>query len=82
MSVIGPTMTNDGTTLVPPAPLSAKAAFVVHLTAAAAVAPETLAGRVEHVISGDSLRFTSMAELFGFMQRALAHVGRGDQEKR
>ncbi len=73
-------MTNDGAP-VPPAPLSAKAAFVVHLIAAVA-GPECLAGRVEHVTSGHSLRFTSMAELFGFMQRVLAEPDPTNKEKR
>ena len=74
-------MTNDRAP-VPPAPLSAKAAFVVHLTAGAAAAPESLAGRVEHVTSGHSLRFSSMAELFGFMQRVLADPDPTNKEKR
>src|SRR5262245_57420500 len=52
-------------------PLSAQTAFVVHLTA---VGPddgaEALMGRVEHVFSGHSLRFTSVRELVTFMRRA------------
>jgi hypothetical protein len=75
-------MTNDRTRPSAPAPLSAKAAFVVHLTATAADAPETLLGRVEHVRSGKSLRFASAGELVGFMQRTLATHVRNSKENR
>jgi len=47
--------------------LDPEQAFVVHLTATAA-----MRGRVEHVTSGQSLRFASVSELIAFMQRALA----------
>ena len=57
----------------PRAPLSASTAFVVHLTTDSAGVPETLQGRVEHVRSGESLRFGSVADLVRFMQRVLAN---------
>ena len=66
-------MTNDTTRPGTPAPLSAKGAFVVHLAEGAGDGPETLLGRVEHIVSGRSLRFSSVAELVGFMQRTLAN---------
>ncbi|HEY0302630.1 MAG TPA: glycine-rich protein, partial [Rhizomicrobium sp.] len=56
----------------PRAPLSAGAAFVVHLTTDRVDVPDALQGRVEHVRSGESLRFASVADLVGFMQRVLA----------
>ena len=54
--------------------LSAQTAFVVHLTAVDETrsGAETLIGRVEHVPSGNSLRFASVRELVTFMRRAVA----------
>lgn len=57
--------------------LSAQTAFVVHLTPVRGDCEgpnggETLTGRVEHVSSGHSLRFSSMRQLVTFMRRALA----------
>ena len=49
-------------------PLSAKTAFVVHLTRNDE--GSGLSGRVEHVTSGHSLRFASVEQLVSFMQRA------------
>lgn len=65
-------MTNHrpGSTL--PAPLSPKLAFIVHLTGTEPSPTEVLTGRVEHVTSGRSLRFTSCSQLVEFMQRAVA----------
>ena len=56
------------------APLSADAAFVVHLTALAAEAPGGVSGRIEHISSGNSTRFGSLDELLGFMRHVLATV--------
>lgn len=53
-------------------PLSPDAAFVVHLTATGAEAPEVVRGRVEHISSGRSTRFGSVAELLGFMRHLAA----------
>ena len=66
-------MTNEQRTTEGRAPLSAGAAFVVHLTAGQPDVPESLHGRVEHVRSGQSLRFGSVADLVSFMQRVLAN---------
>lgn len=52
-------------------PLPPGRAFVVRLQASASLAPETLAGRVEHVQSGQIGSFTSLGELFAFMDGAL-----------
>ena len=54
----------------------ARTAFVVHLTAVGgdeetASGADTLIGRVEHVPSGNSLRFASVRELVTFMRRAV-----------
>ena len=46
--------------------LSTEQAFVVHL-----VESDAVHGRVEHVNSGQSMRFGSVAELIDFMQRTL-----------
>jgi hypothetical protein len=54
----------------------ARTAFVVHLTTVGgnekASGADTLIGRVEHVPSGNSLRFASVRELVTFMRRAVA----------
>lgn len=50
---------------------SIDSAFVVHLVAAGADAPETVRGRIEHITSGQWTRFTSVAELVGFMRQTL-----------
>ena len=70
-----PDMTNDRTPTNTPAPLSADSAFVVHLTADGAEAPEIVCGRIEHISSGQWTRFTTVAELIGFMRQTLAVVG-------
>jgi len=49
-------------------PLSADSAFVVHLSAADKEAPEAVSGRIEHITSGKSARFATVAELLGFMR--------------
>ena len=53
--------------------LTAESAFVVHMASAATDTPEIFEGRIEHVISGRSTRFASMAELIGFMRQILRH---------
>jgi len=52
--------------------LPADRAFVVQLWATAEVAPGRLAGRVEHVVSGQEARFTSLEEVWAFMAQVLA----------
>jgi hypothetical protein len=43
------------------------------MTDAATDTPESIQGRIEHVLSGRSTRFASMAELIGFVQQVLRH---------
>jgi hypothetical protein len=49
----------------------AQRAFVVQVAAAAEVTPDRLAGRVEHVVSGQATQFHSLEELLAFMARVL-----------
>ncbi len=49
--------------------LTAGGIFVVQLRSDSDVARQCLRGRIEHVVSGGSQRFESMAELLGFMAR-------------
>jgi len=70
-----PDMTNDWSPNDHRLPLSADSAFVVHLMANGADAPEIVRGRIEHISSGQWTRFTSVAELIGFMRQTLAIVG-------
>lgn len=43
--------------------------FVVQLRAGSDVARKRISGRVEHVMSGESQRFASLADLLAFMAR-------------
>jgi hypothetical protein len=43
--------------------------FVIHLRSDSAAARQHLVGRVEHVKSGDSESFASLAALLGFIDR-------------
>ena len=54
-----------------PAPLSVTRAFVVQFRADTAIEPEHLAGRVEHVVSGQATDFQSLETLLVFMARVL-----------
>ena len=54
-----------------PAPLSVTRAFVVQLRSDAAVEQGHLAGRVEHVVSGQATDFQSLETLLAFMARVL-----------
>ena len=56
------------------APLSVHRAFVVHFRTSSNVARGLVAGRVEHVVSGQSTHFDSLEELLAFMARVLATV--------
>ena len=56
-------------------PPSADSAFVVHLMTTEKDAPEIVRGRIEHISSGQWARFTSLAELVGFMRQTLAMIG-------
>ena len=53
-------------------PLPAERAFVVQLRVEAAVEQGHYAGRVEHVVSGQSAHFGTLEELLAFMARVLA----------
>ena len=64
-------MPNDPIPTATGIPLSVDAAFVVHLTSTEA-GPEAACGRVEHITSGQSARFVSVAELLGFMRQIVA----------
>ena len=57
-----------------PGPLSVHYAFLVHLRVESDVAHGRLAGRVEHVISGQTTHFHSLEELLVFMARVLTTV--------
>ncbi len=54
------------------APLSVHWAFVVHFRTNTDICHGQIAGRVEHVVSGQSTHFDSLEELLGFMARVLA----------
>jgi len=53
------------------APLSVHRAFVVHFRTDSNVTRGPIEGRVEHVISGQSMHFESLEELLTFMARVL-----------
>ena len=61
-------------------PLPVQRAFVVQLYATAAVAQGQLAGRVEHVLSGQSTHFHTLEELQAFMARVLAALDTAPEE--
>jgi hypothetical protein len=54
-----------------PAPLSVTHAFVVQLRADTAVEQGHLAGRVEHVVSGQATDFEALETLLTFIERVL-----------
>lgn len=53
------------------APLSPHWAFVVQLRQGSKFTPEALHGRIEHIVSGQTTTFASLAELLAFMEKAL-----------
>lgn len=55
-------------------PLSPYRAFVVQFRAKTNVARGQIAGRVEHVVSGQATHFASLEELLAFIGRVLATV--------
>ena len=61
-------------------PLPVQRAFVVQLHAAEAVAQGQLAGRVEHVLSGQATHFHTLEELLAFMARVLAALDTAPEE--
>src|SRR5687767_5942465 len=56
------------------APLSVHWAFVVHFRTDTDITRGRIAGRVEHVVSGQAAHFDSLEELLAFMARVLASV--------
>jgi len=56
------------------APLSVHWAFVVHFRLSTDIAQGQIAGRVEHVVSGQSTHFDSLEELLAFIGRVLANM--------
>jgi hypothetical protein len=56
------------------APLSVHWAFVVHFRLSTNITQGRIEGRVEHVVSGQSIHFDSLEELLAFMARVLASV--------
>lgn len=60
----------------PQAPLSPELAFVVQLQGPGTQTSAEFAGRAEHIASGQSTQFASLAELHAFMgQVAQRHLG-------
>ena len=55
-------------------PLSPHWAFVVQFRVGTEVEQGRLAGRVEHVVSGQATHFDSLEELLAFMARLLSEV--------
>jgi hypothetical protein len=56
------------------APLSVHRAFVVYFRVNSDVAQGRLAGRVEHVVSGQATHFESLEELLAFTERVLIRL--------
>ena len=55
----------------PARPLPAHRAFVVQVSAEADIAQGYVAGRVEHVVSGQTTHFQTPEDLLGFMAQVL-----------
>jgi hypothetical protein len=56
------------------APLSVHRAFVVHFRVDSDVTQGRVAGRVEHIASGQAAHFASLEELLAFVARVLATI--------
>jgi hypothetical protein len=63
-------------------PLPADRAFVVQLHADAEIAHGQVHGRIEHIVSYQTTRFTSLEELLAFMARVLKEQQEGKQTTR
>jgi hypothetical protein len=61
--------------------LTPEATFVVQLRSDSSVPDQDLRGRVEHVMSGDSEQFATLAQLLAFMSRYQAAEERGDRSR-
>jgi hypothetical protein len=55
-------------------PLPADRAFVVQLYAEADVARGRLAGRIEHVVSGQAMHFDGLEDLLAFIERVVVSL--------
>ena len=56
------------------APLSPHRAFVIQFRSGTTAEPEQFAGRVEHVTSGQAIRFVSLEEFLVFVEQVLDDV--------
>jgi hypothetical protein len=61
-------------------PFPVQRAFVVQVHAMAAVAQGHLAGRVEHVLSGQAVHFQTMDDLLAFIARVLTRLEAAPEE--
>ncbi len=63
-----------------PGSFSIQRAFVVQFTNHTALNAESLEGRIKHIVSGNSTRFQSLAELLTFVIQVLeaGHTSRSD----
>lgn len=61
-------------TAIAEAPLSPRWAFVVQLREGTMLTPETVYGRVEHVVTGQATLFTSLEEIRVFMERVVTEM--------
>ena len=57
-----------------PAPLSPQWAFVVQLRQGTSLTPDSIHGRIEHLVSGKATTFQSLEEARAFMARVLAEI--------
>ena len=80
-----PAMVRTGTAPSQGGLLTPDGMFVIHLRSDSAAARQHLVGRVEHVQSGDTESFGSLAALLGFIDRHVAKVdaptGTSDPER-
>ena len=56
------------------APLTPQWAFVVQLRQGTSLSPESVQGRIEHIVSGQANTFSSLEELRAFMARVLTEA--------
>ena len=61
-------------------PFPVQRAFVVQVHATAAVAHGHLAGRVEHVLSGQAVHFHTLDDLLAFIARVLTRLEAAPEE--
>ncbi len=55
-----------------PAPLSPQWAFVVQLREGTSLTPDSIHGRIEHLVSGKATTFVSLEEVRAFMEQILS----------